>query len=193
VFFDVLCEDNRDLCSEPFERRRHLLENCSPSLHITPATSDLRLAYDWFQRFEGAGFDGVMAKPIAGAYEPNKRTMLKVKHERGCDCVVAGFRWHKKAQDNRGLAAARGAMVIGSSFRAAPRFAAFANRVGIHAEDYDDNATGGGEGSRLRSADTPHVPFPALMARLRCQSERIITDSATHTRCRTQYRGLPAH
>jgi ATP-dependent DNA ligase len=53
------------------------------------------VASDWFRRFEGAGLDGVIAKPIAGAYEPDKRAMLKVKHERDCDCVVAGFRWHK--------------------------------------------------------------------------------------------------
>ena len=53
---------------------------------------------DWFRRFEGAGLDGVMAKPISGTYEPDKRVMLKVKHERDCDCVVAGFRWHKKGE-----------------------------------------------------------------------------------------------
>jgi len=106
VFFDVLCEGNRDLCSEPFERRRHVLEkllsSASPPIHITPATSDSRLASDWFQRFEGAGLDGVMAKPVTGRYEPNKRAMLKVKHERDCDCVVAGFRWHRKVQDSVG-------------------------------------------------------------------------------------------
>ena len=65
---------------------------------MTPATSQASIASDWFRRFEGAGLDGVMAKPVAGAYEPNKRVMLKVKHERECDCVVAGFRWHKKGQ-----------------------------------------------------------------------------------------------
>ena len=54
------------------------------------------MASDWFRRFEGAGFDGVMAKPVDGIYEPDKRVMFKVKHERDCDCVVAGFRWHKK-------------------------------------------------------------------------------------------------
>ena len=54
------------------------------------------MASDWFRRFEGAGLDGVIAKPISGTYEPNKRVMLKIKHERDCDCVVAGFRWHKK-------------------------------------------------------------------------------------------------
>jgi ATP-dependent DNA ligase len=106
VFFDVLREADRDLCSEPFERRRHVLEkllsSVTPPIHITPATSDARLAADWFRRFEGAGLDGVMAKPVTGTYEPNKRTMLKVKHERNCDCVVAGFRWHKKGQHTVG-------------------------------------------------------------------------------------------
>ena len=56
------------------------------------------MASDWFRRFEGAGLDGVMAKPLAGIYEPDKRVMFKVKHERDCDCVVAGFRWHKKGE-----------------------------------------------------------------------------------------------
>ena len=64
-------------------------------------TSDLALANDWFRRFEGAGLDGVMAKPASGSYEPNNRVMLKVKHERECDCVVAGFRWHKNGENTR--------------------------------------------------------------------------------------------
>jgi ATP-dependent DNA ligase len=100
VFFDLLCVRDRDLCSEPFERRRAALEqlisSASPPIHLTPATRDRKIAADWFRRFEGAGLDGVVAKPISGTYEPNKRVMLKVKHERDCDCVVAGFRWHKK-------------------------------------------------------------------------------------------------
>jgi ATP-dependent DNA ligase len=100
VFFDLLCEGNRDLCSEPFQTRRHRLESlisaAKPPIHLTPATTDRAIAEDWFRRFEGAGLDGVVAKQVAGTYEPNKRVMLKVKHERDCDCVVAGFRWHKK-------------------------------------------------------------------------------------------------
>lgn len=100
VFFDLLCRGDRDLRAEPFQARRHELElmisSALPPIHITPATSDHSIASDWFRRFEGAGLDGVMAKPVSGAYEPNKRVMLKVKHERECDCVVAGFRWHKK-------------------------------------------------------------------------------------------------
>ncbi len=102
VFFDVLCIGDRDLTSAPFRQRRAALEallaNVAPPLYLTPATEDRALAADWFHRFEGAGLDGVMAKPIDGVYEPNKRVMLKVKHERECDCVVAGFRWHKNGR-----------------------------------------------------------------------------------------------
>jgi ATP-dependent DNA ligase len=102
VFFDLLCEGERDLRSVPFAERRAALErtlaDAQPPLHLTPSTRDHALATDWFERFEGAGFDGVIAKPADGTYEPNKRAMLKVKHERECDCVVAGFRWHKNGE-----------------------------------------------------------------------------------------------
>lgn len=100
VFFDLLCRGDRDLRGEPFEVRRRELQSAlasvSPPIHLTPATTDRSVASDWFRRFEGAGLDGVIAKPTSGTYEPNKRVMLKVKHERDCDCVVAGFRWYKK-------------------------------------------------------------------------------------------------
>ena len=102
VFFDLLCRGDRDLRGEPFQARRQELESvlaaAAPPIHLTPATRDRAVAADWFGRFEGAGLDGVMAKPILGVYEPNKRVMMKVKHERDCDCVVAGFRWHKKGE-----------------------------------------------------------------------------------------------
>jgi ATP-dependent DNA ligase len=102
VCFDLLCEGDDDLCSEPFHRRRERLEtilsSAAPPLHLTPATRDRKVASDWFRRFEGAGLDGVVVKPIDGAYEPGKRVMIKVKHERDCDCVVAGFRWYKDAK-----------------------------------------------------------------------------------------------
>ena len=102
VFWDVLCVDDLDLRGEPFRERRARLEamlaGAQPPVHLTPATTDRATADDWFRRFEGAGLDGVMAKPAAGTYEPNKRVMLKVKHERDCDCVVAGFRWHKNGE-----------------------------------------------------------------------------------------------
>jgi ATP-dependent DNA ligase len=112
VFFDLLCEGDRNLCGEPFENRRAALEallsSVVPPLHITPATHEADVASDWFLRFEGAGLDGVMAKPAAGTYEPDKRVMLKVKHERDCDCVVAGFRWHKNGEGT-----AIGSMLLG--------------------------------------------------------------------------------
>ena len=102
VFWDLLCEGDRDLCALPFRERRRalaaLLADARPPLHVTPATEERGVAEDWFRRFEGAGLDGVVAKAASGAYEPNKRVMLKVKHERECDCVVAGFRWHKNGE-----------------------------------------------------------------------------------------------
>jgi len=102
VFFDLLAEGDRDLCSRPFHERRVALESVlhgiEPPLHCTPTTRDREKAEDWFQRFEGAGLDGVIAKQADDTYQPNKRVMLKVKHERDCDCVVAGFRWHKNGE-----------------------------------------------------------------------------------------------
>src|SRR5207245_5141782 len=101
-----------DLRDAPFSERRALLEallaKAEPPVHLTPATTDRALAAEWFRHFEGAGLDGVMAKPLAGAYLPGKRVMLKVKHERECDCVVAGFRWHK-----RGLGQRVGSLLLG--------------------------------------------------------------------------------
>ena len=105
VFFDLLSVDDRDLCGEPFELRRRdleaLLAAATPPVHLTPATRESSAASDWFRRFEGAGLDGVMAKPLSGTYQPDKRVMLKVKHERDCDCVVAGFRWHKQGEHSK--------------------------------------------------------------------------------------------
>jgi ATP-dependent DNA ligase len=102
VFFDLLSEGDQDLRSMAFEDRRSMLESLlssvAPPIHLTPATREASTAADWFRRFEGAGLDGVVAKPVSGSYESNKRVMLKVKHERDCDCVVAGFRWHKKGE-----------------------------------------------------------------------------------------------
>jgi ATP-dependent DNA ligase len=99
VFWDLLCLGDRSLIATPFQERRaelqSILGGAQPPLHITPATVDRAVAADWFRRFEGAGLDGVMAKPAGGLYESNKRVMFKVKHERECDCVVGGFRWHK--------------------------------------------------------------------------------------------------
>ena len=74
-----------------------MLAHATPPIHLTPITQDRATAQQWFQHFEGAGLDGVMAKSLTGPYQPNKRVMFKVKHERDCDCVVAGFRWYKES------------------------------------------------------------------------------------------------
>ncbi len=102
VFFDLLCVGDEDLRGVGFAQRRRRLEEvlagATAPVHVTPATAEREVAADWFKRFEGAGLDGVMAKAAGSVYAPDKRTMLKVKHERDCDCVVAGFRWHKDGQ-----------------------------------------------------------------------------------------------
>ncbi|MFL5366971.1 MAG: ATP-dependent DNA ligase, partial [Myxococcales bacterium] len=100
VAFDLLALDGEDLLDRPLSERREKLERAlgkaKPPIHLTPATRDLDVARDWFSRFEGAGLDGVVAKHLGGRYVPGKREMIKVKHARTADCVVAGFRWHKK-------------------------------------------------------------------------------------------------
>ncbi|MFE2757772.1 ATP-dependent DNA ligase [Actinosynnema sp. NPDC059335] len=101
VAFDLLALADRDLTATPFGERRRLLEGVLrdvPGLYLTPATDDPNQAQDWFTRFEGAGFDGVVAKRTDLPYEQDKRVMWKVKHERTADCVVAGFRPHKDGE-----------------------------------------------------------------------------------------------
>ena len=99
VAFDLLAADGRDLRTEPQTTRRGMLEQVlstvKPPVYLTPMTRDVAVAAEWLMRFEGAGLDGVIAKPAAGLYEPGKRAMIKIKHARTADCVVAGFRWHK--------------------------------------------------------------------------------------------------
>jgi ATP-dependent DNA ligase len=101
VAFDILALGDDDLMRRPFGERRALLEeHLAPgaSVHLTPATTDPGIAERWFTRFEGAGLDGVMAKPLDGAYVPDKRLLVKVKHERTAECAVAGFRIHKDGE-----------------------------------------------------------------------------------------------
>ncbi|HEY8553844.1 MAG TPA: ATP-dependent DNA ligase [Burkholderiales bacterium] len=99
VAFDVLAADGRDLRAAPQRTRRAALERllgaAEPPVYVTPATVDRAVALEWLERFEGAGLDGVVAKPIDRPYEPGKRAMIKVKHARTADCVVAGFRWYR--------------------------------------------------------------------------------------------------
>jgi ATP-dependent DNA ligase len=99
VAFDLLALGDDDLMGRPFrERRERLVEALAKAdapVHVTRATADMGLARTWFETFEGAGLDGVVAKPLDGPYLPDKRVMFKIKHDRTADCVVAGFRWHK--------------------------------------------------------------------------------------------------
>lgn len=103
VAFDLLAAGKRNLMRDPQTARRgameELLSGVERPVHLTPVTDDRARALDWLTRFEGAGLDGVIAKLKSGAYLPGKRAMIKVKHARTADCVVAGFRWHKSGQD----------------------------------------------------------------------------------------------
>lgn len=105
VAWDLLAIDDEDLRTLPLATRRARLDQvlleAEPPLHLSPATRDRGLAMDWFRRFEGAGLDGVMAKRLEEPYRPGERTMIKVKHARTADCVVAGFRWHKGGEGER--------------------------------------------------------------------------------------------
>ncbi len=99
VAFDLLATDDESLLARPFSERRELLTtllaDVEPPVYVTPATDNVALAQEWFEVFEGAGLDGVIAKPRNGTYQSDVRAMLKIKHERTADCVVAGYRWHK--------------------------------------------------------------------------------------------------
>ncbi len=102
IAFDLLALGDRDYTAEQFSVRRTALIGalaaCGPSFHVTPATTDVATARYWFDALEGAGFDGVIAKPLTAAYRPDKRAMFKIKHQRTADCVVAGYRLHKSGE-----------------------------------------------------------------------------------------------
>jgi ATP-dependent DNA ligase len=106
VGFDLLALDGRDLRGATQRERRaqleQLLAGAKPPVYLTPMTEDWSVAAEWLDRFEGAGLDGVIAKPADGIYQPGKRAMFKIKHARTADCVVAGFRWHKSGNDKIG-------------------------------------------------------------------------------------------
>ena len=109
VAFDVLAVGDRAVLDLPFAERRALLEESvttGPQVHLTPITDDRTVAEQWFRTVEGAGLDGLIAKDPAGVYEPDKRVLRKVKHQRTADCVAAGFRWHK---DGNGI----GSIILG--------------------------------------------------------------------------------
>ena len=106
VAFDLLAVGDTDYTERPFAERRAALvaalAAAAPPVHVTAATTDRAVAGQWFHQFEGAGLDGIIAKPLDGVYEPDRRTMFKVKHERTADCVVAGYRLHKSGPDRIG-------------------------------------------------------------------------------------------
>ena len=103
VAFDLLALGDSDLTGRSFVDRRMALEvalaRARAPIHVTPATRNPAIAREWFERFEGAGLDGIVAKPLDGTYQPDKRVMFKIKHERTADCVVAGYRVHKSGPD----------------------------------------------------------------------------------------------
>lgn len=103
IAFDLLALGDTDYTCRPFQERRAALVDAlagsGPTFHVTPATTDMDTAQRWFSEFEGAGLDGVIAKPLDGLYLPDKRTMFKIKHARTADCVVAGYRLHKSGDD----------------------------------------------------------------------------------------------
>jgi len=111
IAFDLLARGDDDFMQHPFaERRAALVEallRAEPPVHLTPATTDHAVAQEWFEQFEGAGLDGIVAKPLDGVYEPDKRVMFKIKHARTADCVVAGYRVH--ATDPEGI----GSLLLG--------------------------------------------------------------------------------
>ncbi|MFD2422229.1 ATP-dependent DNA ligase [Amycolatopsis pigmentata] len=177
VVFDLLALDDRDLTGESFTERRHLLEGVVDTrlarVHLTPMTEDPEVAQDWFNRFEGAGFDGVMAKPGDAPYEQDRRVMWKVKHERTADCVVAGFRWHK---DGKGV----GSLLLGlyddagtlhhvgvaSSFTAARR----KELVG-ELEPLRENALDGHPWRDWAEAEAPAGRMPGMQSRWNAQKD----------------------
>ncbi|HKE49910.1 MAG TPA: ATP-dependent DNA ligase [Actinomycetes bacterium] len=103
VAFDLLALDDTDYMERPFAERRAVLERAlagaAAPIHVTPTTRDRGLAEEWFHQFEGAGLDGLIAKPVASTYQPDKRAMFKIKHERTAECVVAGYRVHKASPE----------------------------------------------------------------------------------------------
>jgi ATP-dependent DNA ligase len=114
IAFDLLALGDDDYTGRPFAERRAALEQvlatAQAPIHLTPTTTDLEVAQRWFVELEGAGLDGVIAKPLDGTYQPDKRTMFKIKHVRTADCVLAGLRWHKTSTEAKPLV---GSLLLG--------------------------------------------------------------------------------
>jgi ATP-dependent DNA ligase len=171
IAFDVLALAGRTLLDAPQDRRRQALEKqlarIKPPVYLTPVTRDRDLALDWLARFEGAGLDGVVAKPASGPYLPGRRAMIKVKHARTAECVVAGFRWYRDQTD------AVGSLLLGlydgqgtlqhvgaaASFPMATRRALAAElkplrREALRAHPWRDWAGAGANSSRMPGAES---------------------------------------
>lgn len=114
IAFDLLALGDDDYTGRPFSERRVALErvlaDVKAPIHLTPTTTDLDVANRWFVELEGAHLDGVIAKPLEGTYQPDKRVMFKIKHVRTADCVLAGFRWHKTSTEAQPLV---GSLLLG--------------------------------------------------------------------------------
>jgi ATP-dependent DNA ligase len=171
VAFDLLAVQGRDIRETPLKDRRAALERLlgrdRPPIYLTPATTVRATAVDWLARFEGAGLDGVIAKPIAGIYQPGKRAMVKIKHVRTAECVVGGFRWHKSGRDRvgsllLGLFDDRGQLQhvgVTSAFTMAARKALAAELEplrtdALHGHPWRDWASAAGELSRMPGAQS---------------------------------------
>lgn len=176
VAFDLLRRSGRDLMNAPFEERRaeleDLLGNVPPPLHVTRFTTDVEVANRWLEEFEGAGLDGVIAKPLAAPYEPGKRTMFKIKHRRTADVVAVGYRMHKSGE---GL----GSLLVGlyddsSELRHVGAVSAFDNetrrqlidKLGPYVERDADGEPVLGETERSRFSSGKDVSFVSLRPEL---------------------------
>jgi len=178
IAFDVLAAGDLDLTDEPFAVRRQLLETFGerfePPVHLTPSTTDPAVAAVWFDRFEGAGLDGLMAKPLDGVYVSDKRVQIKVKHQRTADCVVAGFRIHKSGD---GV----GSLILGlyddvgdlrhvgvaSSFRAVDRVALLEEIAPLREGALDDHPWSGW----AEAAADPATKMPGAVSRWNNQKD----------------------
>jgi len=192
VAFDLLAIDDTVLLEVPFAQRREALEQVvqtGPHVHLTPITDDPDVAEQWFEIFEGAGLDGLICKAADSPYTPGKRTMLKIKHARTADCVVAGFRWHKTGDvvgslllglyDDRGLLHHVG---VCGAFPAAQRASLVGELEPLRAGAEDGhpwlagNHDGGqrlpGTENRWRAGELPWVPL---------RPERVVEVAYEHT------------
>ena len=185
VAFDLLALDDRSLLEVPFHERRAELERVlgavEAPVHLTPSTSDRSIAQDWFVRFEGAGLDGVIAKPSEGTYVPDKRVQFKIKHQRTADCVVAGYRTHKDGEGVGslllGLYDEEGRlhhMGVASSFSAARRKELVAEVEPYRAADLSDHPWGEWATAEAHASDS-HGRMPGGQSRWNAKKDLSFT------------------